>query len=530
MAVIQNPILKGFNPDPSILRVNEDYYIATSTFEWFPGVQIHHSKDLAHWDLIAHPLNRPSQLNMLGNPSSGGVWAPCLSYSDGLFYLIFSDVKSLFGKFKDTPNFLVTASDICGEWSDPIYLNASGFDPSLFHDTDGRKWLVNMVNDCRPWKGTSGFGGIYLQEYSVAEQKLIGTPKNIFAGTELGLTEGPHLYHHGEYYYLMTAEGGTGFDHAVTLARSKNIDGPYEVSPKNPILTSRENSELALQKAGHASLVDTPQGEWFLAHLCSRPIGQDRRCILGRETAIQAVEWTNDGWLYLKSGGNEPQEFTEVPYKVTVETSKEEFFDDFDSEKLNIHFQTLRAPLMEDECSLTQRQGYLRLFGGESLSSCFHQSLVARRQQHKNFTAITNVDFAPDTFQQTAGLIYYYDHINYYYLHVSYDEDHGRTVNLLFNKLNQEDYPVGMGIAVPTDATIYLKLDVQTQVGQFSYSLDGKTYQPIGDSIDATILSDDAYGQIGQYRFTGAFVGVCCQDLSGRRHPADFDFFSYTEN
>ncbi|HXI94251.1 MAG TPA: family 43 glycosylhydrolase, partial [Blastocatellia bacterium] len=201
VATIQNPILRGFNPDPSIVRAGDDYYIATSTFEWFPGVQIHHSRDLMHWRLLSRPLNRPSQLNMLGDPDSCGVWAPCLSYDGGLFYLIYTDVKR-YGRtsqpggvgagLRDLHNYLVTCPTIDGQWSDPVYLNSSGFDPSLFHDDDRRKYLVNMLWDHRP--GKNRFGGIVLQEYSAAQRKLVGERRNVFTGTSIGFTEAPHLY------------------------------------------------------------------------------------------------------------------------------------------------------------------------------------------------------------------------------------------------------------------------------------------------------------------------------------------------
>lgn len=172
MKKIKNPILPGFNPDPSIVRVDDDYYIATSTFEWFPGVQIHHSKDLVHWRLLTHPLTRISQLDLKGNISSCGVWAPCLSYSDGLFYLIYTNTRNYHSNFKDCHNYLTTARDIMGPWSEPVYLNSSGFDPSLFHDNNGRKWLVNMLWDHR--KGKNPFAGIVLQEYDPKQEKLIG--------------------------------------------------------------------------------------------------------------------------------------------------------------------------------------------------------------------------------------------------------------------------------------------------------------------------------------------------------------------
>ncbi len=173
MKTITNPILRGFNPDPSILRVGDDYYIATSTFEWFPGVQIHHSRDLIHWKLIARPLNRVSQLDLKGAAASEGVWAPCLSYDKGVFYLVYTNVRLWrSGGPRDLHNYLVTATDIRGEWTDPIYLNGSGFDPSLFHDDDGRKWLINMLWDHR--LGRNSFAGIVLQEYDPVNRRLPG--------------------------------------------------------------------------------------------------------------------------------------------------------------------------------------------------------------------------------------------------------------------------------------------------------------------------------------------------------------------
>ena len=220
--MIANPILRGFNPDPSIVRVGDDYYIATSTFEWYPGVQIYHSRDLATWRLLTRPLRRPDQLNMLGDPDSCGVWAPCLTHADGLFHLIYTDVKR-YGRtgasFRDFHNYLVTSPSIEGDWSDPIYLNSSGFDPSLFHDDDGRKYLVNMLWDHRP--GANRFGGIVLQEYSPSARALVGERTRIFEGTPIGFTEAPHLYKRGGCYHLLVAEGGTSWGHAVTMARSR---------------------------------------------------------------------------------------------------------------------------------------------------------------------------------------------------------------------------------------------------------------------------------------------------------------------
>ena len=524
MPKIINPILPGFNPDPSILRVEDDYYIATSTFEWFPGVQIHHSKDLVNWELIAHPLNRISQLNMSGNPSSGGIWAPCLTYDKGTFYLIYTDVKSLYGGFKDTHNYMVTATDICGEWSDPIYMNSSGFDPSLFHDEDGKKWFINMLWDHRPRKHS--FGGILLQEYSVEEKKLVGPIYNIFKGTELRVTEGPHLYKINGWYYLITAEGGTGIEHAVTLARSKSIFGPYEVHPENPILCARHNPLLPLQKTGHASIVETQNGQWYMVHLCGRPIPTKGRCTLGRETAIQKVAWGEDGWLRLAEGGNEGFVEVETPNLPEFKPTKAPTRDNFDSDLLNIHFQTLRVPLGEDSLSLKERPGYLRLKGRESLSSKHNQSLVARRWQAFRFTAETCVEFEPETFQQMAGLICYYDNENYYYIRVSWDEKLGKSLGIISCQNNDFKEPLDQEVALQGVDRVYLKVTVDYDLMQFHYSIDGSSWSKLGGLFDASTLSDE-FCREGW--FTGAFVGICCQDLSGRRKHADFDYFEYIE-
>jgi len=523
---IKNPILPGFNPDPSIIRVDNDYYIATSTFEWFPGVQIHHSKDLVNWKLITRPLNRTSQLNMAGNPNSCGIWAPCLSYHDGIFYLIYTDTKFFKGIFKDAHNYMVTTNDILGDWSEPIYLNSSGFDSSLFHDDDDRKWLVNMIWDHR--KNKHPFGGILLQEYSPEQQKLVGPVKNIFKGTDIKLVEGPHLYKRNGFYYLMTAEGGTVLRHSVTMARSKNIEGPYEVDPQNPILTSYNNPELELQRAGHASFVETQNGEFYMVHLCGRHIPSRGRCIMGRETAIQKMKWNDDGWFRLECGGNEPQVLVDAPALPEHKWDKENPRDDFDSEKLNIHFQFLRVDI-SDLISLTERPGFLRLKGAESLSSYHKQSLVARRQQSFFYTAETSLEFEPDTFQQMAGLICIYDNNNFYYLYLTYDEVQGKCIDIMTCKGGKFKYPLDNKINLKKNDAIYLRVNIDYDKLRFFYSENGSDWKSIGQIFDASTLSDEYDEGGGDAHFTGAFVGLCCQDLSGMKKNADFDYFEYFE-
>ncbi|MBU9713960.1 glycoside hydrolase family 43 protein [Evansella tamaricis] len=529
MTNIINPILPGFHPDPSIIRVKDDYYIATSTFEWFPGVQIYHSKDLKNWELIGHPLTKKAQLSMQGNPDSGGVWAPCLSYDQGIFYLIYTDVKSHFGAFKDTHNYLVTANNIEGPWSDPVYLNSSGFDPSLYHDDDGRKWLVNMVWDHR--KGKNSFGGILLQEYSETEKKLVGPIKNIFKGTSWGLTEAPHLYKKDGYYYLMTAEGGTRWKHAVTMARSAHLDGPYEVDPKNPILTSFNKEELPLQKAGHGSLVETQHGEWYIAYLCGRPLKPSWRCNLGRETAIQPCEWTEDGWLRVMGGDAELR--VKAPSLPETPFEPVKVRDDFNGE-ISKHFNSLRLPVTEDWASLKQRPGFLRLVGRESLNSMHQQSLLARRQQAFQVQVETVVEFEPETFQQMAGLVYYYNTKNYYYLYVSHDELLGKCIGIMSNTKGIYDEPIENRVSIDGWERCYLKAELNDASLQFYFSRDGSNWSGIGPVLDASTISDEnaemvVEGYILDQGFTGAFLGICVQDLSGQKKHADFDYFEYKE-
>ncbi|MGN0161516.1 MAG: glycoside hydrolase family 43 protein [Lachnospiraceae bacterium] len=534
MLTVQNPVLPGFHPDPSMVRVGDDYYIATSTFEWYPGVEIHHSRDLVHWELLCRPLVRKSQLDMVGEAASTGVWAPDLTYKDGTFYLIYTDVKTGNGgyTFYDVHNYLVTTTDLCGEWSDPVYLNSSGFDPSLFHDDDGRAYLVNMLFDYRPWN--IRFAGIVMQEYSYEEKKLIGEPKNIFGGTTRRVPEGPHIYKRNGYYYLFLAEGGTKFDHCETVARSKRIEGPYELAPINPLITSKPYPLGTLQKAGHASLVEGRHDQWYLAFLCGRPVGPDRCCILGRETSINAVVWEND-WPRMKQGYNGPVDSFEV-WEDDVDTSwkpsenavvnGQSFRDDFEDETWNLRFQTLRKPL-EDRASLTERPGYLRLYGKESLESRYETTILATRQQHFCFQADTKVEFHPVSYQQMAGITYFYDDYSHYYLFITRDEQQGRVITMYQKILNQFSMPIGVGISIPDEGEVYLRVVGKKETAQFLYSLDGEHYAEVGPVLDATVLSDDYYRKISTSRFTGAFIGIACQDIAGRGAFADFDYFEY---
>jgi xylan 1,4-beta-xylosidase len=538
-SLIRNPILRGFNPDPSIVRVGDDYFIATSTFEWYPGVQIHHSRDLVHWQLVARPLNRASQLDMRGEPDSCGIWAPCLTHADGLFHLIYTDVKR-FGRttvagasgasLRDFHNYLVTAERIDGPWSDPVYLNSSGFDPSLFHDDDGRKYLLNMLWDHRP--GQNRFAGIVLQEYSPAERRLIGQRQTIFAGTPLGLTEAPHVYKRDGWYYLLTAEGGTGWGHAVTMARSRALRGPYELHPDVHILTSRQRPDVVLQRAGHADLVETPSGQTYMVYLCGRPIAGRGRCTLGRETAIQPMTWGTDGWLRTTSGDGIPVVNAPAPADVPLTTDAPLHpivqRDDFDTDALPIAFQWLRTPHPDALFSLTARKGHLRLFGRETIGSLFTQALVARRQQAHCFSASTRLEFEPEHFQQMAGLVCYYNSSKFHYFYVSQDDGgkHLRVMSAIPDQASSDAFTAP--IPITTGVPITLRVEVDHHRLLFAWRVGDGAWQWVPQQFDASILSDEATAP-GSPNFTGAFVGMACQDMSGAGRPADFDWFEYRE-
>lgn len=547
----KNPILPGFHPDPCVIRVEEDYYVATSTFEWYPGVRIYHSTDMKNWKLIAAPLDNLELLDIRGAEASDGIWAPCLSYSEGIFYLIYTIVHSSHRyPFKDTPNYVTTSTNIKGPWSKPVYLNSSGFDPSLFHDKDGRKWLVNMQWDYRKATGGKQFTGILLQEYK--NGSLVGTRKNIFQGTKISFTEGPHLYYRNGFYYLLCAEGGTSYKHAVTLARSKELTGPYVVHPNNPILTSWEGKIVeeapyeettfledigssTLKKAGHASLVKSSDDTWYLFHLCARPIKGTSYCVLGRETAVQEVEWREDGWLYLKNGTNHPSDSFSVENdgiiiaqaigqqdcKQVQETKKESRRKvyEFHSEDFRSDFQTLRIPFDSNYMSVEARKGYLRLTGRESIFSRFYQTLLARRQEDFTFFASTLFEFKPASFQHMAGLIYRYDENNLFYLFVSFDEERkSKTINAV--EVLKGNYRL-LEQQVIAGETFELGLSVKNTNARFYYKQE-MVWMEFGEAFDITNLSDDF-----TYGFTGAFVGICVQDLCNQTMYADFKNFAY---
>lgn len=523
--MIKNPILRGFHPDPSICRAGDDYYIATSTFHWFPGVEIHHSRDLVNWEFTGRVLNDKHLLDMTGVPDSGGVWAPSLTYAEGKFYLVYSNVKTYRNYYKDVDNYLIISKSINGPWSEPIYLNSSGFDPSLFHDDDGKKYVLNLLWNHRDKEHS--FDGIVLQEFDTESKCMKGKPVSIFSGSSLGVTEGPNLYKVNGWYYLFCAEGGTFYQHAVTVARSRNIDGPYELSPFHPLLTSYGHPELKLQKCGHGSLVETQEGEWYMTHLCGRPNGNQQRCMLGRETAIQKLQMTDDDWFILDTESGLLQENVPAPKLPVFEVKTRPVKITFPG-KLPDEFQTLRIPLEEHWMDFNREKQSLILYGKESMESLHTQSLVGMRRDRFYFTAETKVSFHPVNYQQMAGMALYYDTTNYFYLNISWDEKRGRTLSLLICN-HGEQSKSGETYQLPEHwQSVYMKMVVRNREAQFYWSGDGESFNKVGDALDASQLSDDYYDEkMHGLRFTGTFVVLCCQDTSGQRCAAEFEYLMY---
>ncbi|KFI92302.1 xylan 1,4-beta-xylosidase [Bifidobacterium saguini DSM 23967] len=550
--MITNPILRGFHPDSSALRVGDDYYIATSTFEWWPGIDIYHSKDLVNWEWVAAPVNRESQVNLLGNYNSGSLWAPHLSYSDGKFWLVYTDVKT-FAPIMNTLNYVITAPTITGPWSEPHFLTASGFDPSIYHDDDGRKWFLNMLYDPRP--GHELFSGTVIQEFDPNTMELIGERKHFYKGTKLGVCEAPQILKKNGWYYLLCAAGGTGYMHAATVARARSLEGPFEDSPYTPIMTTRDEPTNPLQKSGHCCFLQIGD-EWYITQICARPLTERGNCTLGRETGIQKIYWTEDGWPRMINDSISPM--LEVPapkgsqgvVQKTDHSERVEFEANWDVQKnapltsvtdpsIPSSFKTLRTALVaEEDYSLTARPGWLRLKGGQTLCSLFKQSLFARRWQSYDFDAETVLDFDPKNYQQQAGLVLFYDTDNWIYAYVSFDTEgtDRRVVQVLQN--DHGNLTQGSELVPLEDGPVRLKVEVRHDKANFLFAQgenmygDNPEWKAVGGDQPADHISDDyleKHSNPFRCAFTGGMVGICAQDTDAHKSYADFQYFDYEE-
>ncbi len=526
---IQNPVLRGFNPDPSLLRVGADYYLATSTFEWYPGVRLHHSRDLVHWRAIGGIITDRRLLDLRGSGDSNGVWAPDLTYHDGRFHLIYSDVASFASGYWDPLNFHTSAPAVDGPWDDPVRLHGHGFDASLFHDDDGSTWLLNLSADWRPDRDR--FAGIEIQRYDLAKRELVGPARIIFTGTAAGLTEGPHLYRHEGWYWLVTAEGGTSWEHQVTVARSRELFGPYEPDPDGPLLTSFGRPDLRLQKAGHGSLVQVPGGGWYLAHLTARPDAPLGNCVLGRETAIQRVDWAPGGWPRIEGGV--PADEVAAPALPAHPWPDEPATDHFTAPRLEPWWSTLRRPATPDWVDLTTRPSHLRLHGGQSPVGRRSPSLVARRVGSLHCELSTVVEFDPRDHRQLAGITAYYNTLNWHFLYLTRSDDGRVVLELLSGDQGLRTAHPELTVEVGEAQRVGLRATFDGAVVRFGYDL-GEGWQDLPVALDATILSDEhaalvVDGEPAAWGFTGAFLGLWVQDLGADGGYADFDEATYTE-
>lgn len=538
--LIRNPVLPGFHPDPSILRVGTDYYIATSTFEWYPGVRVHHSTDLVNWRALGGILTERRLLDLTGAGDSCGVWAPDLTYADGLFHLVYTDVSSFSSGYWDSQNFLITAPTLAGPWSDPVRLHARGFDAALFHDDDGTSWLLSMTADWRP--GRNRFAGIQIQQYDRAARKLVGQERVIFTGTAAGLTEGPHLYRRDGWYYLLVAEGGTSWEHQATMARARDLFGPYEPDPAGPLLSSAQRPDLPMQKSGHGSLVATPDDQWYLAHLVGRPYSPRGACVLGRETAIQQVTWAAGGWPRI--AGGIPADVVPAPaggasdpladgHAPDGRRDESVDHDDFDGPGLGPDWSTLRRPATDDWVDLSTRPSHLRIHGGQSPVGRQRPSLVARRVTSRRCSLETTMQFRPSSYRQLAGVTAYYNTRNWHYAYLTADDDGRPTLEVLTCDTGRPTPYPACRVSLEGVDRIGLRVMFDETMIRFAYNtFDDAGWRDLPVELDATILSDEhaafiVDGEPEAWGFTGAFAGLWVQDLGADGGYADFDSATY---
>lgn len=504
--MFQNPILPGFHPDPSICRVGDDYYLANSSFEFFPGVPIFHSRDLVHWQQIGYCLTRKSQLNLDHARASGGIYAPTLRYHDGTYYMITTLVDK-------GGNFFVTATNPAGPWSEPVWVDRNGMDPSLFFDDDGKVYYTRHEGQ--------GDGYIAQAEIDIKTGKLTGPVKKIWGGAGGVWAEGPHLYKINGKYYLMVAEGGTSYDHRVTVARSDSPWGPFESDPNNPILTHRALTNHPIQATGHADLVDTPDG-WWLVCLGVRPQG-GRFHHIGRETFLAPVAFDQEGWPVVNE--SKPIELTmPAPKLPPYAWPKPPAKDDFKSNTLDWQWNYLRNPVAS-EYSLTERPGFLRLYGSQAnMNSQDSPAFVGRRQEDFDCVVSTQVEFKPQGENEEAGLVVRGNDRHHYDIAVTL-KDGKRQV--LFRKIFKGELVEPVKYTEIQDGPVILTVKAAPLAYEFFCQSKGGKPVSLG-AAPTRDLSVEAIGFDHGMCFTGVYFGMYATG-NGQKStcPADFDWFEY---
>ncbi len=496
----KNPILTGFHPDPSICRVGNDFYLTNSTFEFFPGLPIYHSRDLVHWKQIGNALDRPSQLPLKGATDSGGLYAPTLRYWKGTFYLICDNVSG-------GGNFIVTAKDPAGPWSEPVWLGDYGIDGSLFFDDDGKIYYHRA--------GADNGNGISQGELDPSTLKLKSPLKKIWE-YQGEWNEGPHLYKIKGTYYLISATGGTESHHQEVVARAKSPWGPFEACPHYPMLTERDDPQSPIQCAGHADLVDASDGTWWAVFLGTRP--QDGMSVLGRETFLAPVQWTEDGWpivgkdhhVALEMGAPQMK-----PFPVVVPMPKTVFSDS----QLGPQWLQLRN-FDTKNFSFEERNGYLRLRAAkDSINNKWEEpAFVGQRQPAFRFTARTEMEFKPTQDGEEAGLCVRANEGNHYEIGIRKVD--GKTKLFVRNRIVNREYLMAEEPVAPDKVhsdRVQLEISGSEDKYQFAWCADGKAWSTLAVSPSADLSREKAGG------FTGTVIGLYAT-ANGKDSQAFADF------
>ncbi|MEQ9316044.1 MAG: glycoside hydrolase family 43 protein [Henriciella sp.] len=504
-----NPILAGFYPDPSITRGPDGYYLVHSTFSYFPGIPVMHSRDLVHWEQIGNVIDRPGMLDFDGLGLSRGVFAPTIEYHDGVFYVANTCVDC-------GGNFIVTATDPAGPWSDPVWLpEVGGIDPSLYFEADGSVWIMN--NDEPPGGSTyPGHRAIWFRQIDPQTFQSISEPIVLIDGgvrpeDKPIWIEGPHIYHVGDWYYLSAAEGGTAVDHSQVVLRSKELTGPYEPYEHNPILTQRHlpaDRPNPITSVGHADLVQDAGGNWWATFLGVRPYEGDLYNT-GRETFLMPVTW-KDGWPVILEADEE------VHYRMDArpaplgtigehfpETGNFTLREEFDSETLPFHWMTLRVPQSE---WWTLADGTLALEARPvELGSGTQPSYLGRRQQHQNATATTEVTFSPETAGDEAGLAILQSDEYFYALGLTLSSS-GTPEIILRQRAGADDPAEGTVIATAPFSGEIAELKITARMGEYDFAFrtpGSDQWTDLATGLDGKILSTQVAGG-----FVGATFGL----------------------
>ncbi|HEY5852373.1 MAG TPA: glycoside hydrolase family 43 protein [Lysobacter sp.] len=499
----RNPVLAGFHPDPAVVRAGDRYYLVNSSFAYFPGIPVFESRDLVHWQQIGNVIDRPSQLDFDGLGMSRGVFAPTISYHDGTFYVLNTAVDS-------GGNFLATATNPAGPWSDPIWLpTIDGIDPSLFFDQDGKAYLLNNGEpDGKP--RYDGHRAIWMQEFDPAQRKPVGPRKVLIdGGVEPSKNpiwiEGPHLYQREGWYYLVCAEGGTGPDHSQVVLRSRQVWGPYAPYAGNPILTQRDldpDRAHPITNAGHADIVEGLDGSWWAIFLASRNYG-GVHYNTGRETYLLPVAW-KDGWpTILEHGRAIPQvlagpAFMERDATQAPMTGNFTWRDEFDKPELDRAWMKVRVP-KQSWADLASRRGQLAIRPlAEGLDTLRNPSFLARRQQHIAFEASTALT-VPVYAGVEAGIVAFQNERFWYFLGVRRGKG---GVELFLQRSSAGKASTIATTNIANAKTLKLKIAGDGGAYSFAFDADGKGWQWLRRDDDGTILSTDVAGG-----FVGAVVG-----------------------